>query len=269
MVAELINFRKKYPGYSDLDDSTLAGMLAKKYPDAYGDLPDKISDKSIDFQGMSKSILSQYNSGQQETSEKPMSVASMSGSGGLIERPQQPQPEQPPVPQWFQDSPNLYGAYGASKAILEKVVTPVVEGVSTMAGGIVGSAAGPGGAIAGSALTYGASKKVMDLVEDYYSQLGGAEPKERTVTGELKGSAKDVALIAATGAIFEGTVPLLRATSNVLFDTLPKRLYSSAFKMPLKKSWISTKSMGQDIARKRSVEKSRCDRGRTAGRNWA
>jgi hypothetical protein len=214
------------------------------------DLPDKISDKSIDFQGMSKSILDQYNSGQQEASEKPMSVASMSGSGGLIERPQQPQPEQPPVPQWFQDSPNLYGAYGASKAILEKVVTPVVEGVSTMAGGIVGSAAGPGGAIAGSALTYGASKKVMDLVEDYYSQLGGAEPKERTVTGELKGSAKDVALIAATGAIFEGTVPVLRATSNVLFDTLPQRLYSSAFKMPLKKSWISTKPWPGDISKR-------------------
>ncbi|MDD1776244.1 MAG: hypothetical protein LUP94_02695 [Candidatus Methanomethylicus sp.] len=42
MVQELDNFRKKYPDYNDLGDAELAGMLAKKYPDAYGDLPSKI-----------------------------------------------------------------------------------------------------------------------------------------------------------------------------------------------------------------------------------
>lgn len=41
-VNELQNFRKKYPDYNDVDDATLAGMLAKKYPDAYGDLPAKV-----------------------------------------------------------------------------------------------------------------------------------------------------------------------------------------------------------------------------------
>lgn len=35
-------FRSKYPEYGDLDDSSLAGMLSKKYPDAYGDLPGKV-----------------------------------------------------------------------------------------------------------------------------------------------------------------------------------------------------------------------------------
>ena len=41
-IPELTNFRKKYPMYDDLDDSTIASKLAAKYPDAYGDLPDKI-----------------------------------------------------------------------------------------------------------------------------------------------------------------------------------------------------------------------------------
>ena len=43
MIQELANFRKKYPQYGDVDDTRLAGMLAKKYPDAYGDLPGKLS----------------------------------------------------------------------------------------------------------------------------------------------------------------------------------------------------------------------------------
>ena len=43
MIQELANFRKKYPQYGDVDDTSLAGMLAKKYPDAYGDLPGKLS----------------------------------------------------------------------------------------------------------------------------------------------------------------------------------------------------------------------------------
>lgn len=43
MVKEITTFREKYPQYSDLDDTTLAGMLANKYPDAYGDLPSKVT----------------------------------------------------------------------------------------------------------------------------------------------------------------------------------------------------------------------------------
>jgi hypothetical protein len=42
-VPELVKFREKYPDYGDMDDATLAGKLAAKYPDAYGDLPGKVS----------------------------------------------------------------------------------------------------------------------------------------------------------------------------------------------------------------------------------
>ena len=45
-VIELDNFRKKYPDYNDIDDTTLAGKLASKYPDAYGDLPNKVTASS-------------------------------------------------------------------------------------------------------------------------------------------------------------------------------------------------------------------------------
>jgi hypothetical protein len=41
-VPELANFRQKYPDYNDLSDADLAGMLAKKYPESYGDLPAKV-----------------------------------------------------------------------------------------------------------------------------------------------------------------------------------------------------------------------------------
>lgn len=40
---ELKNFRKKYPQYNDLDDEAVVKGLEKKYPKAYGDLPEKYS----------------------------------------------------------------------------------------------------------------------------------------------------------------------------------------------------------------------------------
>ena len=52
MITELENFRQKYPQYSDMDDSALADRLASKYPDAYGDLPNKV--KSIQVESNSK-----------------------------------------------------------------------------------------------------------------------------------------------------------------------------------------------------------------------
>jgi hypothetical protein len=42
-VQELDNFRSKYPDYGDMDDATLATKLATKYPDAYSDLPNKVT----------------------------------------------------------------------------------------------------------------------------------------------------------------------------------------------------------------------------------
>lgn len=49
-VQELINFRQKYPEYKDIDDTTLANKLASKYPDAYGDLPSKVSGSPMSYE---------------------------------------------------------------------------------------------------------------------------------------------------------------------------------------------------------------------------
>ena len=61
MIPELANFRKKYPQYGDVDDAQLASMLAKKYPEAYGDLPGKLS----------PTMQMQPSHGQVETMENP------------------------------------------------------------------------------------------------------------------------------------------------------------------------------------------------------
>ena len=42
-IPELDKFREKYPQYNDLSDNDIANKLATKYPDAYGDLPQKVS----------------------------------------------------------------------------------------------------------------------------------------------------------------------------------------------------------------------------------
>jgi len=84
-----------------------------------------------------------------------------------------------PAPQWGMDNPNLYGLYGAGKVLLDKAVKPAIE-----AGGMaVGSIASP---IVGTSLGYGIAKQGMDVAQDYYNQLGGSEPKQRTIQVENK-----------------------------------------------------------------------------------
>lgn len=53
-LQELVNFRKKYPEYQDIDDATLATKLATKFPDAYGDLPSKVSGTPMSYDEKAK-----------------------------------------------------------------------------------------------------------------------------------------------------------------------------------------------------------------------
>ena len=163
----------------------------------------------------------------------------------LDEPTAQPQEQSDPlgVPEWGRNHPNLYGAYGAGKAILEQAISPAIE----TAGAIVGSFEAP---IAGTALGYGIAKKGTDIIEDAYAQLGGEEPKQRTLKGEVLGSAKDVAETAAFGkavevavaapAAFRASKQALKKASSYAFDELPDKLYSSAIKLPTSKKWLST-----------------------------
>lgn len=100
-----------------------------------------------------------------------------------------------PVPQWGVDHPNLYGVYGASKAL----GTAAVEGAATAGGatlGTIGGAiAGPVGAgaggIAGSGAGFAAGKRL--------SQAIGLS--DEPMDNSAMGIGKDVALGAAMGAI--------------------------------------------------------------------
>jgi len=187
-------------------------------------------------------------SGQED--KIPLSqIAKMIGTGddavaANLLRPKTYQDPDPGVetPQWGIDNPNLYGLYGAGKGVLEQAVTPAVE-----AGGMaLGSLASP---IVGTSLGYGIAKQVTDLAEDYYSQLGGEAPKQRTIPGEIGKSAVDTGMFLAAGKAFEMAAPTFEIASKYMFDTLPKQLYGSAVKLPLYKKWLNTMP-GKDVSRR-------------------
>ena len=100
--------------------------------------------------------------------------------------------EQTGVPEWGRKNPNLYGAYGAGKAIISEVVKPTLE----TAGFIAGSIASP---IVGTALGYGMGKKAGEIVEGQYAKLEKPDLKMKTVGEEMVGSAVDVGSALALG----------------------------------------------------------------------
>lgn len=158
------------------------------------------------------------------------------------------------VPEWGQKSPALYGAYGAGKALLEQAVIPAVETIGAIAGSV-------GGPIVGTALGYGAAKKGMDIIEEAYGRLGGEEPKERTLKGELAGSAADVASAMVFGkgmdvaaSAFRSAGPALKKVSTYMFDELPQRLYASSVKLPLSKKWIKELPRKEATKRTEAIE---------------
>jgi len=174
------------------------------------------------------------------------------------------------VPDWGRDNPNLYGAYGAGKALLEDVASPIIEGVATVVGGMGASP------IIGSSIGYAAGKQVTDIIEEAYAKLGGEEGKDRSIAGELKNVGKDVATGVAMSKVMKfvgspiqtiknvvgGTlrgvkkltdyVPQLTKTGKYVFEDLPKRLYGSAANIPISKTWIK-ELPGRELSKREAV----------------
>ena len=209
-----------------------------------------------DFEGISKAILDKFNAGSLSDEQldaftelntrgffsDPMSVADLGGAKlGEPAKPKQPE-QDIVVPEWAKDHPNLFGAYGAGKAVLEKVVTPAVEG----AGLAVGSMFSP---VLGTALGYGITKKGMAIVEEVYAKLGGEEGKQRTIPDEMLKTAVDVGSTMGVQKAFMMAGPALETTGKYLFDKLPRRLYSSAVKLPTSKKWVQTLP-GKEISKR-------------------
>jgi hypothetical protein len=217
---------------------------------------DEPKQEEFDFEGISKSILDKFNSGAFKADQldaftelnkrgffsDPMSVADLGGAKlGEPEKPKQPEQEII-VPDWAKDHPNLFGAYGGGKALLEKVVTPAVEAIGLAGGSMVSP-------VVGTALGYGIAKKGMDIVEEAYAKLGGEEGKQRTIPDEMMKSAVDVVGTMGIQKAFIMAGPALEISGKYLFDKLPRRLYSSAVKLPTSKKWVQTLP-GKEISKR-------------------
>ena len=183
---------------------------------------------------VTRAMLLQYKNQIEPKTPKPFEQVA-----GFTKDPIVPQPiDNIDAPQWGAEHPNLYGLYGAGKEIIDKAVKPTVEA----AGMALGSAASP---IAGTAIGYEAAHQGMDLVQDYYNQLGGDDPKYRTVSGELLKTGANVGAMIAIGKAFDAAVPVY----DYITTDLPKRLYGGAIKTPLTKKWVKT-MVGKDVSRR-------------------
>lgn len=134
------------------------------------------------------------------------------------------------VPEWGRKHPRLYGVAGAAY----ETTKPVIEMGALTGGAIAGSEAGPPGMVVGGALGYAGGQRITKIL----GELLGVEDPE-TLSEALIQTAKDI----KTGAMYEmgGQVagPILKETGKQvkravkpITEALPKKLYTSAVKMP-------------------------------------
>jgi len=96
------------------------------------------------------------------------------------------------VPEWGIESPNLYGVYGAGKALLGQAVTPTFETVGMIGGSVFSP-------IVGTSLGYGIGKKIGEILEYQYGLLENPDVSSLPAHKELIGSAIDVGTSIALG----------------------------------------------------------------------
>ena len=134
------------------------------------------------------------------------------------------------VPEWGRKYPRLYGVAGAAY----ETTKPVVEMGGLVGGAIAGTEAGPPGMVVGGALGYAGGMRITKIL----GELLGTEDPE-TLSEALIQTAEDI----KTGAMYEMggqvTGPVLKATGTQvkkalkpITEALPKKLYTSAVKMP-------------------------------------
>ena len=107
-------------------------------------------------------------------------------------------------PDWAQTSPNLYRAATTAREYLG----PTIEALGAAGGGVLGTAAGPLGTVAGAGLGYGISKELLQGAD---VALGLKPP--RTPYQTVQQPAQNV----MEGAFFEGVAPaVIRGGARVL-----------------------------------------------------
>lgn len=202
MTIEIDNFRKKYPSYNDIGDSELAGMLAKKYPDAYGDLPNKIVAKQElpgTHEEISKDIISQF---EQREEPKPFEqVASLKGS-----------------------DPVATGEPRPGAETISTVARPLISATAATAGAILGTGTAPGaGTLAGGGIGFAAGEELADKLDEF---LGLRERQPLMV--ELKESASDIVEGAALEAGGQSILPIVGPAFKFIAKKMPKIPFTKA-----------------------------------------
>ena len=111
-------------------------------------------------------------------------------------------PKQIEKPQWGKDNPTLYKVAKGARDLLGPTVEALGAGLGGVAGAAAGTVASPTvvinpvtGAVAGSALGYGAAKSALDIADE----LLGLKEKPKDVVDTLKRGAENI----ATGAMYE------------------------------------------------------------------
>lgn len=207
-IKELEAFRAKYPGYNDIDDATLASKLASKYPDAYGDLPDKVKSETtlepMSAHAPKETIMDRVRREVIPTTTEPVSttpvdpawkmVAPAIGSGlgsaaGLLAGP---------------GAPAVVPAFGALGYMAGEAFNRAVQNQPTTANDVISDASkGMGQEIAGGLLNkavgyLGKGKTITPAMaekQDLASELAQVNNGKNVMTpADITGSMKNAAL---------------------------------------------------------------------------
>lgn len=135
------------------------------------------------------------------------------------------EPEQNVVPKWGAENPNLYGAYGAGKALLQAGAETLGTTMGAAGGALIPA---PGTSVVGAGAGYAAGKRIGKNVVHGIEQLAGENPQPLEPD-----TAGNVALDVATGSLLQGAGNIIsegfmRAVPQSVID----KLYASSIKMP-------------------------------------
>ncbi len=97
----------------------------------------------------------------------------------------------PRTPEWAAQSPNLYGMFGAGKALYEQVARPSIEAGGFLGGAALGAPAGIPGAVGGAASGYAIAKKIDEIITNQINRIEGVRDKS-TVAEETVASLHDL-----------------------------------------------------------------------------
>lgn len=220
-MKELDNFRQKYPDYNDLSDPELAGMLAKKYPDAYGDLLEKVNQPQVDanpepLQNVERpevdidprvqKIFQDYDSGTLPENKKK--IFELLKNRGFFS-----------VPGGVTQLPEIPGALSKEgKQEFSNVARPVISGVTSAGGAMIGTPGSPGvGTLIGGGLGYAIGEELADKLDEF---MGLRERQPLLV--EIEESAKQTVTGAAFEAGGQSFFPLVAPGVKFLVNKIPK-----------------------------------------------